>query len=526
MASLRRIAGRTAAALGVAAAGVAAWDVTQRRHAILRTFPLVGHLRFALEAIGPELRQYIVTDNDEERPFSRDQRRWIYTSAKGESNLFGFGTDNHVDTAEGYLVVTPSVLPGPGIEAGADPHAVGDDLPSGKVLGGARGRREAFRPDSVVNLSAMSFGSLSGPAIEALNRGAVGAGCLHNTGEGGISRHHLHGGDLIWQIGTGYFGCRDADGGFDFERLVDVAAQHPVRAIELKLSQGAKPGLGGMLPAAKVSAEIAEVRGVPEGQDCFSPAYHTAFDGVDGLLELVEEIAQRTGLPVGIKSAVGELGFWDQLADRMAATGRGVDHITIDGGEGGTGAAPRVWADHVALPFMVGFSRVYRALAERQLAEDVVWIGAGRLGLPDRALEAMGLGVDLVNVGREAMLALGCIQTQRCHTDRCPTGVATQNAWLARGVDPDDKSARVEGYVRARRTELRRLARTCGSVHPTLVPLDRFELVDAQRSSRTAREVFGYESGWGLPGEADVAWLRDWGWGRAASEVTVSVGPA
>jgi glutamate synthase domain-containing protein 2 len=499
-----------AAAFGAAVSGLAAYDLLQRRHAILRNFPVVGHLRYLLESVGPELRQYIVTDNDQERPFSRDQRRWVYASAKGENNWFGFGTDNDLERAEGYLVVKPVAFPRtapPDEPGGPDPSR---PLPAGKVLGGARGRTRAFRPTSVVNISAMSFGSLSAAAVEALNRGAALAGCLHTTGEGGISPHHLHGGDLVWQIGTGYFGCRDAQGRFDLERLVDVVAATPqIRAIEIKLSQGAKPGLGGFLPGAKVTPEIAAIRGIPAGRDCRSPAAHTAFHDVDGMLELVETIAERTGLPVGIKSAVGERAFWDDLAMRMDRTGRGVDFITVDGGEGGTGAAPLTFADHVALPFFWGFTRVYRTFAERGLHERVVWIGSGKLGLPERALQAMALGCDLVNVGRTAMFAIGCIQAQRCHTGRCPTGVATQSPWLQRGLDPELKSVRCAMYIATLRHELLRLARACGEIHPALVGPEQLELLGEGYRSTTLRDLFGYPPGWGVPSAADREALRE-----------------
>ena len=250
-----KLAKVAAAAVG-ATAVVAARDLTQKRHAILRTYPVIGHLRFFLERFGPELRQYIVTSNDEERPFSRDQRRWIYSSAKLENNYFGFGTDNDVEHANGYPIIKHRTFKGEG--APTSRHS-GDEvhLPSAKVLGGPRGRRHAFRPASIVNISGMSFGSLSGNAIEALNRGAALAGCMHDTGEGALSPYHRNGGDLVFQIGTSYFGCRDDGGAFDLDRLKDLVAGAPVRAIEIKLSQGAKPGLGGMLPGAKVTEEIA-----------------------------------------------------------------------------------------------------------------------------------------------------------------------------------------------------------------------------------------------------------------------------
>jgi glutamate synthase domain-containing protein 2 len=483
--------------------GIAVYDLLQRRHAILRNFPVIGHLRFILEAIGPEVRQYIVTDNDSERPFSRDQRRWVYSSSKAENTYFGFGTDNNLDKAENYLIVKHVAFPlaGPPGEPG---HPSPDRLlPCAKVLGAGRGRAHAFRPDSVVNLSAMSFGSLSGRAIESLNRGAAMAHALHTTGEGGISPYHRHGGDLVWQIGTGYFGCRDADGRFQLDRLVEAVAGAPVRAIEIKLSQGAKPGLGGMLPGAKVTPTIAAIRGIPVGVDCRSPAGHTAFVDVDGLLEFIETIADATGLPVGIKSAVGEGAFWEDLTLRMAHTGTGPDFVVIDGGEGGTGAAPLSFSDHVALPFRWGFARVYRTFREAGLHDATVFVGSGKLGLPENALAAMAIGCDMVNVGRTAMFAIGCIQAQKCHTDRCPTGVATQSTRLQRGLDPDLKSVRCAQYLASLRFELLRLSRACGVPHPALVTADQIELLQDRWQAVTLRETVGYEEGWGLPSRSD-----------------------
>jgi len=455
--------------VGAALALLALYDVTQKKHAILRNFPVVGHLRYALEKVGPELRQYIVTDNDEERPFSRDQRRWVYSSAKGENSYFGFGTDNRTDIV-GYPIFKHSAFP---IVAEKDDNST---LPAAKVVGARTGRPGAFRPASIVNISAISFGSLSGPAIQALNRGAVLAGCLHNTGEGGISDHHRLGGDLVFQIGTGLFGARDADGQFSMDVLLESIADTPVRSIELKLSQGAKPGLGGVLPAEKVTKEIAAARGVPVGVTVRSPSRHASFDDVSGLVAFVESIAEATGLPVGIKSAVGDAGFWLELASEMATDGRGPDFITVDGGEGGTGAAPLVFSDHVALPFRDAFPVVFNAFAERDIHHDVVFVGAGKLGfVPDAAI-ALAMGVDVVAVGREAMLAVGCIQAQKCHTGHCPTGVATQTRRLTRGLDPTDKAERVASYIRALRHDLLSLSHAIGVVHPSLVRLDQIAL--------------------------------------------------
>jgi len=491
--------------LGIVAAVLivlAVVDVLQRRNSILRNFPLVGHLRFILEGVGPELRQYIVTSNDEERPFSRDQREWVYGAAKGSGGYVGFGTDNELELAANYVIVKHAAFPLP------RPAKDDDVVPCAKVLGAARDRRRAFRPASVVNVSAMSFGSLSAHAVEAIDAGCAAAGCLHNVGEGGLSPHHLQGADLIYQIGTGYFGCRTPEGRFDLARLVDLVDGAPIKAIEIKLSQGAKPGLGGVLKAAKVTPEIAAIRGVPEGVDCISPSAHTAFTDVDSMLDFVETIADATGLPVGIKSAVGEQRFWDDLAAAMSSGDRGVDFVTVDGGEGGTGAAPLTFCDHVAFPFRVGFSRVYRTFAKAELADRVVFVGSGKLGVPDNALVALVLGCDLVHVAREGMLAIGCIQAQRCASGHCPAGVATQSSWLSRGLDPQVKSVQLAAYVRALRHELLQLAHACGVEHPALVTTEQVEVLDGRFGTVPVSDLFDYPPGWGLPSREQEAALH------------------
>ena len=498
-----------AIAVLVIVVGIVTFDLVQRRHAILRNFPLIGHLRYLVEAFGPELRQYIVADNNAEKPFSRDERRWVYTAAKGTDGSFGFGTDNDLEGAPSYLIIKqapfPLHEPVPG-EPGYDELST---VPGAKVIGAARGRRGAFRPSSIVNISSMSYGALGAKAIEALNRGAALAGTLQGTGEGGLCGAHDHGGELIWQIGTGYFGCRDASGHFDLARFSDVIAAHPeIRMVEIKLSQGAKPGLGGHLPAAKVTEEIAALRGIPVGVDCWSPTSHSAFSSVDEMLDFVELLAATSGLPVGIKTAVGQTSFFDELAASMSSTNRGVDFLTIDGGEGGTGAAPLSFADHVSYPFKVGFSQAYASFARAGLTHDVAFIGSGRLGLPDTAMVAFALGCDSINVGREAMMAIGCIQAQRCHTGRCPTGVTTNSPWRQRGLDPTLKSVRAAGYLVQLRKELMQLSRACGEVHPSLVTVDHLAFIDDRFASRDAAEVFGYQPGWGVPSPEDQAALR------------------
>lgn len=481
----------TSIVVGVILIVLIVYDVLQKKHAILHNFPIIGHFRYLLEAIGPELRQYIVTNNDEERPFSRDDRRWVYASSKKQNNYFGFGTDNDLESSPNYLIIRQSAFPLDEPDPNDDDYDPRYPVPCAKEMGVFRQRAKTFRPNSVVNISAMSFGSLSAAAIEALNRGAKLAGCLHNTGEGGVSPYHQNGGELIWQIGTGYYGCRDSDGRFDINQFRDVVQANPVRAIEIKLSQGAKPGRGGLLPAAKITPEISKIRGVPMGQDCVSPASHREFQDIDSMLDFVERLADESGLPVGIKSAVGQMDFWSDLASQINTTARSVDFITIDGGEGGTGAAPLVFSDHVAMPFKLAMSAVYRVFADADLHDKIVFIGSGKLGFPDRGLLAFGLGCDMINVGREAMLAIGCIQAQRCHTGHCPAGIATQNRWLMHGLDPTHKANRFANYVVALRKEMLQLSRACGVKHPSEVSLDHFEILDDQFGSQSARQCFG-----------------------------------
>ena len=468
------------------------FDLLQRKHAILRNFPIIGHFRYLLEAVGPELRQYIVTNNTEERPFSRDQRRWVYASSKLQNNYFAFGSDHDLESSPNYSIIKHSTFPLRSPHKGDPDFDPSYPIPCGKVLGGYRKRAKAFRPSSVVNASGMSFGSLSGAAVEAINRGCKLAGCLQNTGEGGLAPYHLHGGDLIFQIGTGYFGCRDLAGRFSMPKLKALVAAHPqVRAIEIKLSQGAKPGVGGVLPRQKITPEIAAIRGISMATDCISPAAHSAFHDASSLLDFVESIAAETGLPVGIKSAVGEIGFWQELARLISTTGRSVDFVTIDGGEGGTGAAPLVFADKVGLPFKIGFSRVQHVFAERGLHDRLVFIGSGKLGFPDMALMAFALGCDLVNVGRESLLAIGCIQALRCHTNTCPTGVTTQSAWLSHGLDPELKSVRLANYIVTLRKELIVLAHACGVEHPARVTASQIEILDDRFGAETVASLLG-----------------------------------
>ena len=441
---------------------VAIHDLLQTSDPIKRNYPVVGHGRHVLQELGPKLRQYIVANNNEERPFNRDQRDWIYRSADKSNNYFGFGTDNDLENANGYLIIKqatfPILDPQPD-DACYDPNY---SIPVAKVLGRHRDRKKAFRPNSIINISAMSYGSLSAAAVEAINRGCKISDCLHNTGEGGVSQYHDHGAGLIWQLGTGYYGARLDNGRFNEKLFAETCEKFDVRAVEVKLSQGAKPGRGGVLPAKKITAEISKIRSVPMGKDCLSPAAHVEFSNADELLDFVERLADVSGgTPIGIKSAVGQMDFWTELAQLMESGQRGVDYIAVDGGEGGTGAAPLTFSDHVSLPFKLGFNRVYREFSEKGLHEKIVFMGSGKLGFPEESLLAMAMGVDMICIAREAMLAIGCIQAQICQTGKCPTGVATQNKWLMRGLDPTDKSARLANYILTLRKEILQLCRAC-----------------------------------------------------------------
>jgi len=473
---------------------VAVHDVFyQRSHAVQHNFPVIGHLRYLLEGIGPELRQYWVATDKEELPFNRSERSWVYASAKGQNNNFGFGTSEQI-YGTGYPILKHAAFPFPDGTATVlrgDPSL----LPCLKVIGASHGRRLPWRPMSVVNVSAMSFGSLGKNAVTAINRGCTLASAYHNTGEGGFSPHHDHGAEVVWQLGTGYFGARGPDSEFSMDVVARKVAQHPaIRAIEIKLSQGAKPGKGGILPGAKVTEEIAAIRGVAVGKTVHSPNFHSQFSDVDGLIDFVEAIAERTGLPVGIKSAVGELAFWETLARRMSERGQGPDYIQIDGGEGGTGAAPLAFSDHVSLPLKIGFARVYQVFQHAGVSRDVVWIGSGKLGFPDRAAVAFAMGCDMIAIAREAMLSVGCIQAQKCHTGHCPVGVATHHRWLQAGLDVDDKSTRVARYIRQLRGELLTLAHAAGYEHPAQFTSTDVEFSTGVNRFQTLADIMGYRA--------------------------------
>ncbi|MBL4662582.1 MAG: FMN-binding glutamate synthase family protein [Flavobacteriaceae bacterium] len=468
-------------------------DIIQRRHTISHNFPLLGHIRYLFESIGPEIRQYFVANNREELPFNRIERGWIYASAKKENNYEGFGTDRDI-YAHQHIFINNAMMP---YQIDKDhPNTLDKTfLPCAKVIGAYNKRLKLYRPASIINVSAMSFGSLSAKAVESLNKGVQIAGAYHNTGEGGLSPYHSNGGDVIFHFGTGYFGVRAADGGFSMEKLKALMKENPfIKAIEIKLSQGAKPGKGGVLPGAKITKEIAGIRGVEVGKDVLSPPNHKAFSNVPEMMKFIEEIAEATGLPVGIKAAIGKLEQWETLADIMLETGKGPDFITVDGGEGGTGAAPPSFADHVSLPWVYGFSDLYRMFQKKGLTERIVFIGSGKLGFPAKAAMAFSMGVDCINVAREAMMSIGCIQAQICHTNRCPSGVATQSKWLQNGIDIPLKSERLAQYFKTFRKEFIEITHAAGYEHPCQFQMKDIDInVDDHNLSKELDKTYCYE---------------------------------
>ncbi|WP_037319562.1 FMN-binding glutamate synthase family protein [Salegentibacter sp. Hel_I_6] len=463
-----------------------------RRHTIKHNFPVVGHIRYFLEGIGPELRQYIVASNRDELPFNRVERGWIYASAKNENNYEGFGTDQDIFSTH-YIFINNAMLPfklGENHPNRIDPNFIA----CAKVMGESNQRKRPYRPASIINVSAMSFGSLSAKAVASFNEGCKEAGAYHNTGEGGLSQYHQKGADVVFHFGTGYFGVRDKAGNFSMEKMVELVKNNPqIRAIEVKLSQGAKPGKGGVLPASKITKEISEIRNVPLGKDVLSPPNHSAFSTIPEMVNFIEEIAEATGLPVGIKSAVGKLDQWEELASLMAKTKRGPDFITIDGGEGGTGAAPPSFADHVSLPWIYAFTDVYKIFLNEGITDRIVFIGSGKLGFPAQAAMAFALGVDCINVAREAMMSIGCIQAQACHNNTCPTGVATQNKWLQSGINVKDKARRVNYYFTKFRKELLEITHACGYEHPSQFTMDDVEInLSDKNLAKTLATTFAY----------------------------------
>ena len=446
------------ASLGLGAlVALGTWDLVQAHHSILRNYPLIGHLRWLFEGIRPEIRQYLIEDDTQAVPFSRDQRSLIYQRAKGDLDKRPFGTSLDVYEA-GYAWLAHSLSPKTASEIDPDFRV---------AIGGP----DCARPylASIYNISAMSFGALGASAIRALNRGAKLGNFAHDTGEGGISRYHREAGaDLIWEIGSGYFGCRAADGSFDSGLFAERASDEPVKMIEIKLSQGAKPGHGGVLPAAKITAEIAEARGVPMGRDCISPPGHSAFATPLEMMAFIARLRELSGgKPVGFKLCVGHRWEFLALVKAMVETGIVPDFIVVDGKEGGTGAAPVEFTDRIGSPLIEGLVFVRDALTGAGLRERISLGAAGKVVSAFDLAYAMALGADWCNSARGFMFALGCIQSRKCHTNCCPVGVATQGRVRQRALDVGDKAVRVANFHRNTLAALTEVVAAGGVMHPT-----------------------------------------------------------
>lgn len=490
--------------LSLGGAGVlltlAAHDLIQTRHALLRNYPVIGWFRFAAEAIRPEIQQYFVESDVSGAPFARETRAVIYQRAKGELDKVPFGTQRDVYEPGHELMM----------------HAIHPAQPLDKeprLLIGSERTSQHYEA-SRLNISAMSYGALSPNAIRALNLGAQRGGFAHNTGEGGLSPYHLeHGGDLIWQIGTGYFGCRDDRGHFDIERFVDLANHSNVKMIEVKLSQGAKPGHGGILPAEKLTPEIAAIRGVPIGQDVVSPPHHTAYATPAELIAWIGELrAAAKGKPVGIKLCFGRRHEFLSICKAMIEASDGPDFITIDGSEGGTGAAPLELADSVGLPLKDGLGLAHQALILTDLRRRTRLIAAGKVSTGFDLLRLQAMGADACNAARSMMIAIGCIQARRCHTNTCPVGIATQDPKRGRAIDVDRASERVRQFHHATIHSYLELLAGCGVSHPNeLEP----EMIQERHSDGRLRPI--YDEGGLQPGalihadnDLDPTWRRDW----------------
>lgn len=431
------------------------WDLVQSRHSVLRNYPVIGHVRWLVEMIRPELRQYLLEDEDEATPFSRAQRSLVYRRAKGISSDHPFGTLENLYAAD-YEFIQHSICP-------ADP-------PDPKSFRIVIGNDQCAKPysASIFNISAMSFGSLSANAIRALNKGAAMGGFYHDTGEGSISPYHREfGGDIVWEIASGYFGCRDENGRFDPEKFAAQATTDQVKMIEIKLSQGAKPGHGGILPAQKVSAEISETRGVPMGQDCISPPRHSAFSTPLEMMAFVQQLRTLSGgKPVGFKFCMGLPWEFMAIVKAMLESGVVPDFIVVDGGEGGTGAAPVEFSNHIGVPMREGLLFVHNVLTGAGLRDRIKIGAAGKLISAFDIASVLAIGADWTNSARGYMFALGCIQSMNCHTNRCPTGVATQDKSRQRALVVPDKAERVQRFHDRTVSALGDMLGAAGLTHP------------------------------------------------------------
>ena len=490
-------------------------DLGQTHHAITRNYPIIGHLRFLLEFIRPEIRQYFIESDREAAPFSRAQRSLVYQRAKGAPDNRPFGTQLDVGE-QGYEWINHSMQPSRLADAnfrlwiGGEPGRPSDSV------------SPCTQPyqASVFNISAMSFGSLSANAILALNQGAKMGGFAHDTGEGSISRHHReHGGDLIWEIGSGYFGCRNNDGSFSAERFEENARDPQVKMIEIKLSQGAKPGHGGVLPGAKVTPEIAEARGVPVGVTCVSPAAHSAFATPIEMMHFIARLRDLSGgKPTGFKLCIGHAWEWFAIVKAMLETGITPDFIVVDGAEGGTGAAPVEFTDHVGTPVQEGLLLVHNTLVGVNLRERICVGAAGKVTSAFDIARLMALGADWCNAARGFMMALGCVQAQTCHTGHCPTGVTTQDPLRARALVPADKAERVRNFHHSTLHALQELVQAAGLNHPGQISAEHIMRRISDTEVRPLSQLIAHlEPGALLGGKLTGVWREHWDRSTAAS---------
>ena len=480
-----------------AVALVGVYDLAQRRHSILRNYPILGHARFALEAIRPELQQYFIERNYDGRPFDRDTRTSIYERAKGIKDEQAYGTERDV-REPGYEWLLQSIH-------SFDPP---EELP--RVTVGGPDCSQPYEM-ALLNVSAMSFGALSGEALTALNQGAAKGGFAHDTGEGGLTKYHLNGGDVVWEIGTGYFGARTKDGGFDHKQFREKASHEAVKCVSLKLSQGAKPGIGGVLPGAKVTKEIADARSVPQGQTCVSPPGHKVFSTPRELIRFIAEMRELAGgKPTGFKLCIGARHELLAICKAMIEEGTAPDFITVDGSEGGTGAAPGEYEDHMGTPLTEGLMMLHNALVGCGL-RDRVRIGcSGKIATGSDIVKRLAMGADYTNAARAMMMAVGCLQSQRCHTNECPVGVATQDPKRSRALDVPDKTERVYRYQHAVVAEATRLIASMGLHSPGEVgPHHLVRRVD-HVTSRSYAELYDWLEPGQLLHEPPESWQADW----------------
>ncbi|MBC9245792.1 FMN-binding glutamate synthase family protein [Paracoccus sp. 11-3] len=493
-------------AIGMTFLGIG--DLRQKRHSILRNYPIIGHMRFLLESIRPEIRQYMIESDRDEEPFSREARALVYQRAKGVEDKRPFGTTQNVYSS-GYAWITHSAAP---VEIRDNDFRV--------KIGGPNCTQPYDA--SIYNISAMSFGSLSGNAILSMNTGAKKGGFAHDTGEGGISRYHRQGGgDLIYQVASGYFGCRNDDGTFSPEKFAQQARDPQVKMIELKLSQGAKPGHGGMLPASKISPEIAEARGIPMGIDCISPPSHSAFSTPIELMNFIGLLRQLSGgKPVGFKLCIGHRREFMCMVKAMLVTGITPDFIVVDGKEGGTGAAPLEFANRVGMPMQEGLTFVHNTLRGAGLRKDIRIAAAGKITSAFDIARALALGADWCNSARAYMFAVGCIQAQACHTNKCPVGIATQDRKRQKAIDVGDKSDRVARFHHNTMHALGELAGAAGLTHPGDFMPYHFMFRQKDNEFNDGNEVYAYLPNGFLVASEEIPELGEWHdrWDRASAE--------